>query len=567
MLLQYACWGTSYYLLSKMHHFSSTLKMVPDSMDIMKRSYALSLLFLIIISVGALQAQSGLKVRSNTPKEFGQHIKMHSSILGEDRTMNILLPESFYEASEDHVYPVLFIDGAHGDQFFSTVGGMVRHLSSVSRMPETIVISFHNSKTYAPNVYTNGMWSARDKLEFNADPDKFAAYLEKELFPYLKENFRATDYRMIMGVSGSSLFSLHTFAKIPDLFDAQMVFAAADMIGMGYEPGTTFIDAFGERMSKSPNSKGQLYVSVSDNDILGDSHDGAYQRNLDALKSKLQPYASKNLRLKVEIVPNEGHYDYILKGLLSALDMIFPKEEWSPKFRDMIKEPGDAMDNIDAYHQKLTTEYGFAILPKAERWNSVNCLRFIGGKLLQDGRIKESVKVFERRVMYRPRSVAALTSLAEALEADGQSVRAEEMREKAALLDQTESSTAADEEEHLSKEALQEIFKKYKAAQDKVFSKGSTVEGANALFDFYTPDFEYNHPKYGGIYSRELLYNNTVKYLQSGGYDDERERKVLKTIIGLDAIVVEQQYVGDDKTTMTLIKFKGDKICYIEEYW
>lgn len=537
----------------------------------MKRYLLKGLLFLILINPAFLSAQSdsgaGITTLSSTPREFGQRIAFRSEILDETRTMNILIPESFYEASEDHVYPVLFIDGSHGDQFFSTVGGMVRHLSSVSRMPETIVISFHNSRSYAPNVYTNGMWSARDKLEFNADPDKFAEHLEKELFPYLKENFRATDYRMIMGVSGSSVFSLHTFARIPDLFDAQIVFAAADMIGMGYEQGTTFIDAFGERMSKSPNSKGQLYVSVSDNDILGDTHDGAYQRNLDALKSKLQPYASKNLRLKVEVMPNEGHYDYIIKGLLSALDMIFPKEDWSPKFRDMIKEPGDAMDNIDAYHQRLSAEYGFDILPKAERWNSVSCLRFIGGMLLRDGRVKESVRVFERRLAYRPRSVAALTSLAEALEADGQTARAAQMREKATLLDQSAEEPAPEEEVVLSKEKLQTIFEQYRAAQSKVFGKGSTVEYANELFDFYTPDFEYNHPKYGGIYSRELLYNNTVKYLESGGYDDARERKVLKTIFGLNAVVVEQQYVGDDKTTMTLIKFKGNKIHYIEEYW
>ena len=535
----------------------------------MKRHSIFCYLLLLLFSHSALRAQSGagIETLSSTPLELGQRISFRSEILNETRIMNIRLPESFYEASEDHVYPVLFIDGSHGDQFFSTVSGIIRHMSSMSRMPETIVVSFHDNMIYAPHVYSNGMWSSREILDYGADPELFRRHLEQELFPYLKEQFRATDYHMIMGVSGSSLLTLHSFAKMPDLFDAHFLYAAADMIGMGYEPGKTFIDAFEERMKSTPGSKGQLYVSVAEDDVLKGAHDGAYQKNMDALRNRLSPYTSDNFKLKAEIIPQEGHYDSVLKGLLSALEMVFPHDQWSPKFRDLIKQPGDAMDNIDAFHQRLSAIYGFPILPKAERWNSVNCLRFIGGKLLRDGRVKEAVRVFERRVAYRPRLAAAWSSLAEALKADGQTDRAREAEEKAALLDQTEVQPETEEAEPLSKEALQAIFSEYTAAQKRVFRKGSTVEDANALFDFYTADFEYNHPKYGGIYSRELLYNNTVKYLSGGGYDDEPERKVLQTIFGLGAVVVEQQYEGDDKTTMTLIKFRGDKIHYIEEYW
>lgn len=537
----------------------------------MKRHPFFSFLILLAFIPDFLSAQAdsdgALTTLSSRPLEFGQRITFQSKILGVARIMNIRLPEDFYEASADHVYPVLFVDGSHGDQFFSMVAGMVRHLSSVSRMPETIVISFHDDFIYAPTVYSNGMWTSREQLDYGGDPEKFERHLREELFPYLKEQFQATDYRMIMGVSGSSLFSLHSFAKTPDLFDAHILFAAADMIGMGYEQGKTFIDAFADRMNAAPQSKGQLYMSVAGDDVLKESNVESYQKNLTALETRLEPFTSQNLKLKVEVVPNEGHYDYIMKGLLSALEMIFPKKDWSPKFRDIIKLPGDAMENIDAFHNKLTVHYGFAILPKAERWNSVNSLRFIGSKLLGDGRVKEAVRVYERRVAYRPRSAAAWNSLAEALKADGQTVRADEALKKAELLDSADSKPAEEKVASLSRADLEAVFQKYVAAQRKVFRKGSTMADAKTLFDFYTADFEYDHPKYGGIYSRELLYNNTVKYLSGGGYDDERERKVLKTIFGLDAVVVEQQYVGDEETTMTLIKFRGDKIHYIEEYW
>ncbi|WP_438422221.1 hypothetical protein [Aquimarina macrocephali] len=119
----------------------------------------------------------------------------------------------------------------------------------------------------------------------------------------------------------------------------------------------------------------------------------------------------------------------------------------------------------------------------------------------------------------------------------------------------------------LSKEELKSIFEKYKDAHQKVFKKGSTVADVDFLYRFYTSDFEYNHPGYGDIYSRELLYNNTVKYLKKGRYNDFPKSKIVNMIIGLNAIVIEELQENKTESKMTLIKFRKDKIYYIEEYW
>ena len=119
----------------------------------------------------------------------------------------------------------------------------------------------------------------------------------------------------------------------------------------------------------------------------------------------------------------------------------------------------------------------------------------------------------------------------------------------------------------LSKEELIFVFEKYQKAQDNTFRAGSLISDIDELYSFYTDDFEYNHPKYGGIYTREHLYNNTVKFLKEGRYANSKKRLTLNRIVGLDAIVIEQQYEGRSETTMTLFKFRKDKIYYIEEYW
>ncbi|WP_271767457.1 alpha/beta hydrolase-fold protein [Aquimarina algiphila] len=420
----------------------------------MKTNSLFIIITLLLASVFSGRAQqannSPLTQISTVPISHAEKITFHSKILDEKRVMNIYLPESFHDASEDHTYPIIMISGSHGVKFFQMISGVVKHLSSVTRMPEAIVISFDEEKHYAPNVYTNGMWGSTEELEFNADPDQFVKHLKEELFPYLKKQYRANDYRMIIGVSGSSVFPLHTFAKEPDLFRAHITVASADMIGMGYRPNTTFIDAFEESFIKNPNRKGQLYLGIASSDLKGKKQQ--YQNNLDELQKRLAPFQSKNLMLKVETIPNEEHYDCIIKAMLSSIEMIFPIEEWSPKFRDIIKQPGNALENIDVFHQKLSTMYGFPILPKAERWNSVNSLRFIGGKLLKDGRIKESIEVFKRRVEYRPKSPWAYNSLSEALEKDNQLKAAIEAQQKAVeLAKEYDSQYVSEYQKQLSK--------------------------------------------------------------------------------------------------------------------
>lgn len=349
------------------------------------------------------------------PIDYAQRITLHSEILDETRQINVYLPEDFHESSAEHRYPLILLSGGHGDRFFLATAGVVRHLSYVNRMPESIVVSFHRARYYAPNVHTNGMWS-RETIELDADPARFIQHLEKELFPYFRAHYRAADHRTIVGVSGSSIFPLHTFAKAPGLFQAYVILAGADMVGMGYEPGKTFIDVFEQSLSGSPGRRAQFYFGVAEDDLLGEP---SYARNVDELKRRLAPFQSEDLRLKIEVIADEGHYDAYIKALLSAIEMVFPKKKWSPKFREMIQQPGDALANIDAYHLRLSEEYGFPILPRANRWNSVNCLRVIGSQLLRDGRTEESIAVLRRWTEYRPRSAWAHDSLARALEAGG----------------------------------------------------------------------------------------------------------------------------------------------------
>lgn len=383
--------------------------------------YVLAATLLILFAVSLQAKQSAIEesaLPSPVPLHFAETHAIHSDLLGQRRSFSISVPQSFHEASAQHTYPVLLLlEG----EFFQVVSGVVRHLSSVERMPETLVVSLLDEHV-TPTVFTNGskFWPM-ESLPGN-DPSAFTDHLRKELLPYLKEKFRANDFEIVMGVSYSSVYVLHALVQEPALFDAHIAIAAGDMLGMGYEPGENFIDLITARVRDDADRTRYVYVTSAD----ADSADIAPEIgvNLEALNSRLAALRSGNLRYFSGIYPDEGHYDVTLPALIDALELIFPKERWFPKYREIIGKPGPAMDNLDDYYRKLSAKYGFQILPRADRWNSVNRLSWIGPYLLREGKAAEAIAIIGRWAEYRPKSHAALNHLARAFEATGDNQRA-----------------------------------------------------------------------------------------------------------------------------------------------
>ena len=128
----------------------------------------------------------------------------------------------------------------------------------------------------------------------------------------------------------------------------------------------------------------------------------------------------------------------------------------------------------------------------------------------------------------------------------------------------------ADEPPSLSQEELKEMVREINKVQNQVMYKGSTVADVDRLFSMYTEDFVYQHDKYGGVYTRENLYNNTARYVKSGGYQRTDDRYViLEMIAGLNAVAVLRReiYKGEAQDHLSIFEFEGSKVSKIKEYW
>ncbi len=139
------------------------------------------------------------------------------------------------------------------------------------------------------------------------------------------------------------------------------------------------------------------------------------------------------------------------------------------------------------------------------------------------------------------------------------------------------SASIVSAQEKPDAKTLKCIVEYYHTLKTKIYQTDSTQKDIDKVFELFSEDLTYVHPKYGGTYSREVLYNGYVNNLKKGRYNGRVQKiRINKIIVGLDAVVVETQDVLKDPETgkvkldlehMTLFEFEGMKIKKIYEYW
>lgn len=143
------------------------------------------------------------------------------------------------------------------------------------------------------------------------------------------------------------------------------------------------------------------------------------------------------------------------------------------------------------------------------------------------------------------------------------------------LLSGTSTQLFGQETNKVHKDSLIALVDQYYNINLKIFQSDSKPTDVDTLFTLFTEDFSYVHPKYGGVYSRENLYNGYIRNQKNGNYNGKIvDIKIVSKIVGINAVVVEKRFI---KTTengpkeggseMTLFEFRKGKICRIVEYW
>ncbi|TJY35973.1 alpha/beta hydrolase-fold protein [Pontimicrobium aquaticum] len=327
-----------------------------------------------------------------------EHFDVDSKYLQETRTVSIALPKN-YEQSAKRYPLILTLDQG---LLFHTTTAIANHLSSSSRMPESIVVTLSagskHRNYYAPNLYNNH----RDRLyNYGDHQEELLNFIEYELLPLIEEQFRVAKFRMLVGFSPSSVFSLYTALVKPNLFQAYICLAAGNIIGDGYAKDERLIEALEKLYNVQQPTQQYLYIVSGSKDAEGQPY---IHTNIKDFNAKLSKHHSSGMYAKAELIEGEGHTDVVLPGLISAFNFIFPKEKWIVDYLNLIEENGTAKENIVKFYNNLSKVYGFQVYPNADRLYSMSCLKNIGRRLLGTNKTSEAIELYEYWTTLYPQS-------------------------------------------------------------------------------------------------------------------------------------------------------------------
>lgn len=189
-------------------------------MPSLKNTWKLLFISAVIGAITILPCVSTQASASRTSKEGT--IKVRSQILNEERSLSVALPQDYDKNQK--AYPVLYIlDAEAGNEFTESIS-TVKDLHAKGIGPQMILIGIWNT-----NRNRDMIPAAVPHRPGSGGSQKFLKFITDEVEPYVKQNYRTTDFSVLYGASNAGLFSVYALLENPDAFDG--IIASSPMIG------------------------------------------------------------------------------------------------------------------------------------------------------------------------------------------------------------------------------------------------------------------------------------------------------------------------------------------------
>lgn len=243
------------------------------------------LIYIALASMLTLVGVTTYRYLNEYTSDFIDH-SLRSEVLQETRKIFVRLPKG-YDTTQS--YPLIIrSDGNFNlERWHQTIEAMAFE----SAMKDSILVSIPNqfwtetrNRDLVP-PYARQDVQIEARPEHDKDPnifgkaDKFLAFIETELLPFMEENYAINNNRVLSGFSAGGSFVLYTITTKPELFNGYFAFSPA-----AWYDDSVVVEEFSKRLPMLNGEPKFLYLSIggAENSIITGSFEGL----LAALKSK-----------------------------------------------------------------------------------------------------------------------------------------------------------------------------------------------------------------------------------------------------------------------------------------
>ncbi|WP_294311418.1 alpha/beta hydrolase-fold protein [uncultured Chryseobacterium sp.] len=246
------------------------------------------------------------------PLTIGEIRTLKSKILNEDRILNIYLPQNFDKAKS---YPVIYLlDGSLNEDFIH-VTGLVQFFNQMYSMPETIVVGIANIDRKRDFTFHTDLKDLQKDYPTTGHSDKFISFIEKELKPYIENQFKTTE-TYIFGQSLGGLLATEILLKKPELFNNYFIISPSL-----WWNDESLLKSTNQLLTKIPDTKKFIYISVGKGEhpvMIKDAQD---------LYDVLKKSGKNNWTIEYKMMETDNHATILHRSLYEGLVKLFPYQE------------------------------------------------------------------------------------------------------------------------------------------------------------------------------------------------------------------------------------------------
>lgn len=249
----------------------------------------------------------------SVPIAAGRQYEINSAILGEKRILNIYLPEG-YSKNDTARYPVIYLlDGSLNEDYLHVIGLVAfNSYPWVARTPRSIVVGISNIDRKRDFTFPTSVKSDQEKYPTTGGADRFIAFIEKELQPYVQRSFKTTDSKTIIGESLGGLLAVRALFTKPTLFNRYIIISPS----LWWDNGSILKSSISSDMLNTGTK--DIFLAVGKEGLAPSEEPHVMEVDVNVLKDKIDNWHNNNVHVFLDYLPDEEHATLAHQALVNA---------------------------------------------------------------------------------------------------------------------------------------------------------------------------------------------------------------------------------------------------------
>jgi len=283
------------------------------------------LFFVLIFSVTFIFGQSSNTKRADTARPFVLGIieELRSKELNETRTLNIYLPEG-YNKNDTTKYPVIYLlDGSANEDFIHIVG-LVQFYSFewIKQIPKSIVVGIATVDRKRDFTFPTSIEEDRKAYPTTGHADRFIAFIEKELQPFIGNKYRTNTSKTIIGQSLGGLLATEILFEKPGLFNKYIIVSPS----LWWNNGSLLTQSL-QMLKNGIGGLTSIYIGVGKEGLTPTAIPRVMEVDANLLFEKIKGLRNENIQVYYDYLPQEDHATIMHQAVANAFKLLYSTKQ------------------------------------------------------------------------------------------------------------------------------------------------------------------------------------------------------------------------------------------------